>query len=115
MKVYLFIMSLFFCCITNAQNTVTGSVTDSNKQPISGANIKIQGESRGTVTDLDGNFSLSSTKTPPFSIEVSSLGFASKKMQITSNNQKVTVVLANEQTELNEIVVSASRTPERVL
>jgi outer membrane receptor protein involved in Fe transport len=115
MKVYLFILSLFFCGVTYAQNSVTGAVTDSNKQPIPGANIKISGDSAGTITDNDGNFSLSTAKQPPFTIEVSSVGYGAKTVSITSVNQKVTVVLADEETKLNEIVVSASRTPERVI
>jgi hypothetical protein len=115
MKVYLFILSLFFCGITYAQNSVTGSVTDSNNQPIPGANVKVTGESAGTITDTEGKFSLSTTKQPPFSIEVSSVGYGSKKMTVDATNQNVSVKLTDEETKLNEIVVSASRTPERVI
>ncbi|WP_309641242.1 TonB-dependent receptor domain-containing protein [Flavobacterium sp.] len=114
MKLYLFIMSLFFCSIINAQNIVTGSVTDSNKQPIPGANIRVAGESEGTTTDSDGNFKLNTAAKLPFSIEVSSVGYGVKKLKITSENQKVAIVLTDEETKLDEIVVSASRTPERV-
>jgi hypothetical protein len=48
-------------------------------------------------------------------IEISSIGFISKQVNITTNNQKVNILLKDEQNLLNEIVVSASRTPERVL
>ena len=115
MKVYLFILSLFFCSITFAQNTVTGSVTDNNNQPVPGANIKIAGEASGTISDLDGNFSLTTTKQPPFSLEVSNVGFGSKTVNVNAINQKVRIVLVEEGTKLNEIVISASRTPERVI
>jgi hypothetical protein len=47
-------------------------------------------------------------------IEISSR-FISKQVNITTNNQKVNIILKDEQNLLNEIVVSASRTPERVL
>ncbi len=114
MKIYLFIVSLFFCSISFAQTSITGSVKDSKNQPIPGANIKVSGDNAGTVTDSDGNFNLSTTKKPPFSVEVSNLGYASKKVSISSNNQKVSVVLSDEETKLEEIVVSASRTPERI-
>ncbi len=115
MKLYLFVMSLFFCCIINAQNAVSGSVTDGNKQPIPGANVKVAGDSSGTTTDSDGNFKLDSATKLPFAIEVSSVGYQKQSLSITSNNQKVVVVLQEEETKLNEIVVSASRTPERIL
>ncbi len=115
MRVYLLILSLFFCSITFAQTTTSGSVTDSNDQPISGANINIVGDAAGAVSDGDGIFTLNTTKKPPFTIVVTSIGFESKKVNVTSNNQKVSVKLADERTMLNEIVISASRTPERVL
>ncbi|MBC5837418.1 TonB-dependent receptor domain-containing protein [Flavobacterium muglaense] len=115
MRAYLLFLSLFFCCISFAQNSISGSVADSDGQPIIGANIKIVGEDIGSVTDIDGKFTLASSKKPPFTIEVTSIGFGSKKVSITSTNQKVAVVLVEEQNLLNEIVVSASRTPERVL
>lgn len=115
MKIYLFIVSLFFCGITYAQTSISGSVKDSKNEPIPGANVKVAGDSAGTVTDSDGNFSLTTSKKPPFELEITSVGYGSTKVSITSNNQKVTAVLADEETKLDEIVVSASRTPERVL
>lgn len=115
MKEYLFILSLFLCSVTFAQNKVTGSVTDTNNQPVPGANVKISGETSGTITDGEGNFSLTTTKQPPYSIEVSNVGFGSKTVNVDAANQKVSVVLAEEGTKLNEIVISASRTPERVI
>ncbi|TBX70733.1 hypothetical protein EZL74_03400 [Flavobacterium silvisoli] len=115
MRIYLFIVSLFFCSISFAQTSVSGSVKDDKGQPVPGANVKVVGESTGTIADSDGNFSLSTAKKPPFSIEVSSVGYGVKKVSITSNNQKITVALADEETKLDEIIVSASRTPERIL
>lgn len=115
MKVYLFILSLFFCGVSFAQSTISGSVADASNQPIPGASIKIVGEAIGTVTDFDGNFTLSTQKSPPYVIEISSIGFGTQRVDIRSNNQKVTVKLNEEETRLNEIVVSASRTPERLL
>ncbi|WP_026704634.1 carboxypeptidase-like regulatory domain-containing protein [Flavobacterium soli] len=115
MKVYFIILSLFFCGISFAQNTISGSITDSNGMPLPGTNIAIVGESIGTIADSDGKFSLKTSKQPPYVIEISSVGFLSQRVNITSNNQTVNVKLLEEENKLNEIVVSASRTPERVL
>ena len=115
MKIYLFIVSLFFCGITYAQTSIAGSVKDSKNQPVPGANVKVAGESTGTITDSDGNFNLATTKKPPFNIEISSVGYGAKKVSVSSNNQNVSVVLDDEENKLDEIVVSASRTPEKVL
>jgi len=114
MRVYLLIM-LFFCGISFAQNTVTGTVTDSNKQSIPGANINVVGSSTGASTDFDGSFKLNTAAKPPFTIKVSAVGFESKTINVTSLNQNISVVLKDEETKLDEIVVSASRTPERVI
>ena len=114
MRVYLLILSLFFCSISFAQNKITGSVTDSNKKPISGANIKVVGDSASSVSDADGKFSVTTSKKFPITLEVSSVAFETSKTEVTST-QKVSIVLADKETKLNEIVVSASRTPERVL
>lgn len=115
MKIYLFILSLFFCATSYAQISISGSVKDSKNQPIPGANVKVAGENSVAVTGSDGNFNLTTNKKLPFEIELSSVGFAANKVSVTENNQKITAVLTDEETKLDEIVVSASRTPERVL
>ena len=115
MRVYLLFLSLFFCSLTFAQNSISGTVTDSSNQPIPGANIKIVGDSSGTITNLDGSFTLQFAKQPPFMIEVTSVGFRTQKINVSSVNQRISVKLIDEENKLDEIVVSASRTPERVL
>ena len=115
MRSYLLVLSLFFCGISFAQNTITGSVTESNNQPIPGANVKVVGDKAGTVTDADGKFTLTTALNPPFTLEVTSLGHQTKKVNVASNNQNVTIKLTDSQTALDEVVVSASRTAERVI
>ncbi|MBL7887766.1 MAG: TonB-dependent receptor [Flavobacterium sp.] len=114
MKIYYFILTLFFCSISFAQTTISGSVNDDKGQPIPGANIKVVGENSGTVTDGDGKFNLKSAKKPPFKVEVSSIGFTSQTVDVNSNGQNLKVALASEDMKLDEIVISASRAPERV-
>ncbi|UUF15364.1 MULTISPECIES: carboxypeptidase-like regulatory domain-containing protein [Flavobacterium] len=114
MRVYLLIM-LFFSGISFAQNTITGSVTDSNKQSIPGANVVVLGGSGGVSTDFDGTFKLTTSAKLPFSIKVSAVGFEAQTISVSSVNQRINVVLKDEETKLDEIVVSASRTPERVI
>lgn len=99
-----------------AQTTVSGTVTDAKTgETLPGASIKISRKAVGTNTDFDGNFVLKVTDKPPFTIEISMLGFQTEKVEITKNNQKVEVNLTENETSLDEIVVSASRTPERIM
>lgn len=113
MKTFFPFLLFLFCFSAYSQTTITGNVLDNSGLPILGANIIVTGTSEGTVSDFDGNFRLTVSVQPPFTISVSSVGYESQSYQITSNNQVVNSVL-NEGTSLDEIVVSASRTPERL-
>jgi outer membrane receptor protein involved in Fe transport len=95
-----------------AQTTVTGSVTDRNSQPLSGATVIIVGTSTGVVADFDGNYSITSDMDTPFSIEASSVGFKAMSAEVSSSSTVDFVLEDN--TALDEVVVSASRTPQRI-
>jgi outer membrane receptor protein involved in Fe transport len=114
MKAYLLIM-LLCCGLSFSQTTISGSVTDSKQESIPGANITITGDSAGVSTDFDGTFKLTTSVKLPFIIKISAVGFETKTITVTSASQKINVVLKDEETKLDEIVVSASRTPERVI
>ncbi len=114
MRTIFFAFVLFTGLISYSQTTITGKVSDQNGQPIPGANVVITGKAVGAVTDFDGLFTLSTSETPPFKLTISSIGFKSTTAQVTSNNQKINVTLQEQETQLDEIVVSASRTPERI-
>ena len=114
MKMYLFMLSLFLCGTAFAQNSISGTVKDGNNEPIPGANITIVGEAMGTVSDDDGKFILETPKQLPLQIEVSSVGYTTQSIKVSSRNA-ISVIMIDESTKLNEIVVSASRTPERVI
>ncbi|MCP4977245.1 MAG: TonB-dependent receptor [Maribacter sp.] len=97
-----------------AQTTINGNVVDQNNEPVPGANVIIVGKAVGAVSDFDGNFTLQTSETPPFQLRITSIGYTDETESITSNNQTVTIVLSETSTILDEIVISASRTPERL-
>ncbi len=113
MKTILRTFVLLFCVASFAQTTVKGTVNDDGGLPLPGANIIVVGTSTGVVTDFDGNFTLNVSQNPPFSIQVSSVGFETLSQEITKNNETVAIIL-NEGSFLDEVIVSASRTPERI-
>jgi len=115
MRIYFTILSLFISVLTFAQTTISGTVTDATSQPVPGANVKIVGGSTGTSTGFDGKFLLKTQNSFPFTIEVTMTGFGSQTLEVASKEQEIVVVLTEETTTLNEIVVSASRAPERVI
>lgn len=86
-----------------AQRTITGTVTSaSDNEPLLGVYILIKGTTSGTVTDLDGNYSL----TIPEGADVlvySYTGFATQDVEIGA--QSVIDVALSEGTNLNEVIV----------
>ncbi|WP_319800163.1 carboxypeptidase-like regulatory domain-containing protein, partial [Psychrobacter sp. I-STPA6b] len=77
--------------------------------------MKVLRKAVGTSTDFDGKFTMKVVDIPPFTIKISSIGYHSKTIEITKNNQVVVVSLTENATSLDEVVISASRTPERVM
>lgn len=104
---------LFCCAFSFAQTTVKGKIIDNNGQPLPGANIIVIGTTTGTISDYDGNYTLTVDQNPPFTIQISSVGFETVNQEVTTNPQTIDVTLT-EGTELDEVVISASRTPERI-
>ena len=111
MKRILSMIAVLFSTIIFAQTTVTGSVSDEDNNPIPGANVVVDAMT-GTVSDFDGNFSISVDQAPPFTITVSSVGFDSVTLNVSASNLNFNVQLTESQNLLDEIVVSASRIAE---
>ena len=106
---------LLFAHGIQAQNTVRGTVNDpAAKEGLIGANIIIKGTSIGTTTDIDGNFTLTSSEAFPWTLEVSYTGYTTKEVVIATNNSTINVDLAEGIIFGEDIVVSASRKREKV-
>src|SRR6478752_3476321 len=106
------------CVSVSAQQstTVSGSVKNSNsKEAISAVSVTVKEGAAGTFTDDKGNFRFSTVQKLPFTLVFSSIGYANKEVSITTNNQTVDVSLETSFTLGNEVVVAASRVPERIL
>ena len=112
MRTILKILIMLVGVFSYAQTTVSGSVTDKNDQPLSGATIIVVGTSNGVAADFDGNYSITVDMDAPFSIEASSVGFTAATVEVIGTST-VNIVL-EDNTALDEVVVSASRTPQRV-
>tara|TARA_R110000868_G_scaffold91243_5_gene253114 strand:- start:1313 stop:4348 length:3036 start_codon:yes stop_codon:yes gene_type:complete len=82
--------------------TLTGTVLDETNMPVPGANVVIQNTTTGTSTDFDGNFSI--TVSNGDVLEFSSIGYAKKEVAITGQ-QTLNVVLAEDASQLEEVVV----------
>ena len=113
MKKLLTLIAVFASFTMWAQTQVSGTVTDAEGQPLPGANIVLDGTT-GAVSDFDGNFSLSTDLQPPYTLTVSSVGFESTTVDVTSASGSLIIQLSEGSTQLDEIVVSASRFAQRI-
>ena len=82
-KKNMFLFFLMAPLLLLAQDVVKGKVTDSSLgDPLPGVNVVIKGTTTGTTTDFDGNYELSVDNFPSILV-FSSLGYASKEMQVS--------------------------------
>ncbi|MBQ6378168.1 MAG: SusC/RagA family TonB-linked outer membrane protein [Prevotella sp.] len=99
------VLCLLFTGIANAQNvTVKGNVTDLNGEPIIGATVKVEGTQTGTVTNYDGDFTISCREGTL--LTVSYIGYTAQQAKAESG-KTIQIVLEEESTTLSEVVVTA--------
>jgi outer membrane receptor protein involved in Fe transport len=120
----IFTKFIFMLCIVlvtsvavHAQSViVSGTVTDKlTKEPIPGVSVTVKGKTIGSSTDAKGQFSFSTTEKTPFTLMVSYIGYNSVEREITGNASNLSFELESGSILGQEVVVSASRTPERIL
>lgn len=86
------------------QKKITGVVTDKAGIPIIGANVLVKGTTNGTITDMDGRFSLEIA--PNSTIQISYIGYNSQTIQV-KDQTNINVSLSEDSEALDEVVVVA--------
>ncbi len=103
LKILMFIGGLFFASASWAQTTVTGTVTDNDNIPLSGATVVEKGTTNGTTADFDGNFTIEISDSSTI-LEVSYLGYSTQEFPLNGQSN-VNVQLAEDATQLEDVVV----------
>lgn len=85
------------------QKTITGTIVDTFNEPIIGANIVVQGMTLGTITDVDGRFTLAEVPENATLI-ISYIGYIEQEIKIEGKNQ-LAIVLREDTKALDEVVV----------
>ena len=91
---------MFFALDVSAQTTINGRVKDEMGEAVIGASVVVKGTSNGTVTDFDGNFSL--TCKSGATLVISYIGFNPQELP-AKNGMEIT--LKEDVAQLNEVVV----------
>lgn len=85
------------------QKEISGTVVDATGEPIIGANVVVKGTTNGTITDIDGKFTL---KVPTeCTIVISYIGYNSQEIKVTSSTTQLSVKLKEDSETLDEVVV----------
>ena len=100
-RIMTLLLGLFLSVSAFAQSTITGQVKDATGEPVIGASVLINGTSNGTVTDLDGNFSVNVQ--PGATLTISYIGF--QKQQVAAANGMVITLQEDQAQQMNEVVV----------
>lgn len=110
------VMILLICnlnCIVQAQvqDNVNGLITDPLGEPLIGVSIQVRGTTKGTVTDLDGKFTLMAKKGD--FLRISYVGYISQEVKVT-NNDLIRITMKEDAQNLDELVVVGYGTQRKV-
>tara|TARA_R110002167_G_scaffold270464_2_gene476979 strand:+ start:207 stop:3224 length:3018 start_codon:yes stop_codon:yes gene_type:complete len=98
------ILALFFIAYSSAQNVdISGNVQDESGFPIPGVNIVVKNTSKGSITDFDGNFTITGVDVGS-TLSFSYIGYINKDVVI-ANNSTLTVIMVEDIAKLDEVVV----------
>ena len=100
----LLFFSLFTLCYTvlEAQNSVSGNVKGFDGEPLVGVSVIVKESSKGTITDLNGNYNIDAEKNKE--LIFSYMGY--KSQQISVKNNIINIILEEDNTLLNEVSVT---------
>jgi TonB-linked SusC/RagA family outer membrane protein len=85
--------------------TVTGTITDEAGEPLPGANVSIKGTTSGTLTDVNGKFSLTVPGEGSVVLVVTYLGFGQQEITVSASQPSIAVRMTADASELDEVVV----------
>lgn len=105
----------FLPAISFAQSELTGHIVDANtNEPIIGASVTVKGNKQeGVVTDVDGNFTLSTKENAPLKLKIEYIGYRPIDIEVYDAEEPIEVQLKENSKFLNEVVVIGYGTQKR--
>lgn len=107
-KLFAYILSTLFCCMftvnmyAQQEVKVSGNVAGSDGEPIIGASVQAIGQKVGTITDINGNFSLSVASNGQ--LKISYIGYKEQVINV-NNRTSISIVIEEDSGVLDEVVV----------
>lgn len=96
--------------------TLSGTIRDSlSKQPLPAVSVEVKGTTAGTFSDEKGAFRLTTARSLPVTLVFTSIGYEPKELLISNESAEIVVQLLQGVALGAEVVVSASRVPEKIM
>lgn len=102
-KIVVLLMLVFSSLTLLGQTVVKGKVADENGDPVIGASIQIKGTGQGTITDIDGNFTLE----VPLGNEILVISYVGMETQEAGVAPELNIILQSDVSLLDEVVITA--------
>lgn len=116
LAVIAFMLLFSFQAFSQTSVTITGNVTNAgSNERVPAVSVTIKGSTSGTFTDDRGNFKLTTTQALPFTLIFSSIGFELQEVPVSNASQPLHISFKPSSFLGTEVVVAASRVPERIL
>lgn len=96
-----------------ATRQVTGTITDQQGEPLTGASVMLENSRTGCMADIDGNFSLQVPE-GPVTLKIALIGYQSQTVKLAANQTSVKVVMKEDSQTLEETVVVGYGTQKKV-
>jgi outer membrane cobalamin receptor len=110
-----FLLPVILKAQLNGSAILSGRIVGENHEGLSAVSVSVKGSSKGTISDSTGRFSLVINQKFPFVLVVSSIGFTPQEIELKNANSKLAIQLTSQTFLANTVVVTASRTSEKVL
>lgn len=109
MKQVILIILILACAGATAQQSISGNITDRKGNPVSFANVYLEGSYDGCTTDTAGSFRLSTTLSGKQVLVASFVGFEKQLLEVDLDtlSSPVSIVLRETVSEINEVVITA--------
>ncbi|BDD03223.1 SusC/RagA family TonB-linked outer membrane protein [Aureibacter tunicatorum] len=114
MRFYVILLAIFFCFLASPivygqSSKIEGTVTDYlTKETLPGVSISLKGTTNGTITNLDGYYSLD-VESFPVTLQFQFIGYKTVEIEFSSAENSADVMLKEDVQQLNEVVVTAQQ------
>lgn len=107
------LVMLLLAAQMSAQRTITGTVMDGT-EPLIGATVMIQSTSTGTITDVNGYFTLTNVAEKNVILEISYTGYKTNILTTSADVSNYTIALESDPLQLQDVIVTANKKPQTI-